>query len=167
MVTLTVLPQIVRTMRRGQPIPPAIVLRPGRRRPWEPCYSAALTGPVAVIYDPEGTAGNGRSLYLVAPTAEPISAAAGAAILAHQEAQGRPTFIHANIHRARANAAGASPRQPIIAIRHGRYGRPTYAMRVRVDGPCWLVACPDRMLPCSAKVFLIVPPGTAVAAAPS
>ena len=162
MITLSVTPEIVRKMRPGQPILPSIVMQPGRTRAWEPCYAVALTGPFDVIYDPEGCPAMGRSLYLAAEVAAPLTAEAGVAHLALREAQGRPTCIHANLHRARANRAGADPRQPIIAIRRGRYAKPVYAFHVRVDGPGWLLACPDRMLPCSAKVFLAVPTGVVV-----
>ncbi|NTU83089.1 MAG: hypothetical protein HGA45_27590 [Chloroflexales bacterium] len=165
MITLAVTPEIVRKMRPGQVILPSIVMQPGRTRPWEPCYSVALPGPFEVIYDLEGCPIWGRSLYISAEAAAPIAAADGVAVLARLEAEGRPTYIHANLHRARANRkCAAADRQPIVAIRRGRYDRkPEYAFRVRVDGPGWLVACPDRALPCSAKVFLVVPAAIAVA----
>lgn len=163
MYVISVTPALVRRMRPGE-ILASIVIEPGMRRARDLCESAALEGPFEVRYHPDERLANGRSLSIHCPSVTAISAEAGAAQLAAAEASGRATYVHANTHRARANAAGQLPRVPIIAIRRGRYARPEYASRVRVNGPGWLVACPERMLPCSAKVYLVIPHGILVEA---
>ncbi|MBX0330016.1 hypothetical protein K2Z83_20315 [Oscillochloris sp. ZM17-4] len=157
MHTIAVIPTVVRRMRPGD-IPPSIIVTPGTlpRQAQELCYSAELRGPLEVRYHPDQVI-NGRTLSIICPAFTAVTPDVAVAQMAALEAAGRLTYIHANQHRARANKAGQLV-VPIIAVRRGRYGRPTYAFRVCVEGAGWLVACPERMLPCSAKVYLAVPP---------
>ncbi|NNJ12085.1 hypothetical protein EKD04_017280 [Chloroflexales bacterium ZM16-3] len=162
MYVLSVQPDVVRRMRPGD-IPPSIIASPSTsgRRPFDLCYSAELAGPFDVVYDPFVASHTRRSLCITVDAYTAITAAQAALEMARLEAAGRPAYVHANIHRARANAAGKEP-VPIIAIRRGRHAKPLYANHVRIAGPGWLIACPQRMLPCSAKVYLVIPAGTDV-----
>lgn len=64
------------------------------------------------------------------------------------------TYINVNRHRILANAKRGSD-EPPIRIARGKYGKPTYAHEVEIEGPSRLIYDAGKpILPCGARLAI-------------
>jgi hypothetical protein len=157
---LTVDRRLTHATRATGPFTTPLRLWRGQLADGTPAHSAAITGPCLVRYDPARPVGGRYGLAVITAGEQviPLPPETALTTLATLEAQGRPAFVHVNTHRANADRRTGTV-SPIVAVRIGRWGRPTYVYAVAIHGPSWLLCCPARPL-CGAKVYLVVPAST-------
>lgn len=64
------------------------------------------------------------------------------------------TYININRHRIQANAKHGE-NEPPIRISKGKYGRPTYAHEIAIEGPSRLIYDAGKpVLPCGARLAI-------------
>lgn len=61
------------------------------------------------------------------------------------------TRIHVNQHAIKANSKNGT-NEPVLTVK--TYKSNTYAHRVQIKGPSWVVYSPDDPLSCGAKVWI-------------
>lgn len=69
------------------------------------------------------------------------------------------TIVHVNQHKIKANQK-TGKRDPVLTVK--TYKENTYASRVYIPGPCWVVYSPDKPLPCGARVWIETHDGVSV-----
>ncbi|WP_079601993.1 hypothetical protein [Bradyrhizobium erythrophlei] len=64
------------------------------------------------------------------------------------------TYVHVNRNVIASNAKHGTD-NPAVRLQRGRYGKPTYANEVEIDGPSRVVYSPHKaILPCGARLVI-------------
>lgn len=64
------------------------------------------------------------------------------------------TYVHVNRGTIASNAKHGTDK-PAVRFQRGRYGKPTYAHEVSIEGPSRVVYSPHKpLLPCGARLVI-------------